>query len=105
MYLTDGDPARDAKADEGADKRYDGTGIVNDDVAQSFTGNDKGTLLDDITFALHTKDQRSDISGDQTIKFHAIQCFDTTDAPSLIAGAKAGGFNDINEDGGHHEFQ
>jgi type IV pilus assembly protein PilY1 len=99
VYLTDGDPARDAKADEGADKRYDGTGIVNDNVAQSFTGNDNGTLLDDITFALHTKDQRSDISGDQTIKFHAIQCFDTTDAPSLIAGAKAGGFNDINEDG------
>ena len=99
VYLTDGDPARDAKADEGADKRYDGSGIVPDDVSRTFTGNDGGTFLDDITFALHTEDQRSDITGDQLVKFHAIQCFDTTNAPSLIAGAKAGGFNDINEDG------
>lgn len=99
VYLTDGDPARNAKADEGAGKLFDGSNIVNDNVGRSFTGNDGGTLLDDITFALHTEDQRSDITGDQTVKFHAIQCFDTTNAPSLIAGAKAGGFNDSDENG------
>ncbi len=96
VYMTDGDPAANAKADEGG-----GTCPFAGEVPALETSaeDDGGTLLDDVTFTLHTSDMRADIDGIQTIKFHAIQCFDTTDAPGLISAAKTGGFNDTNEDG------
>ncbi|MDQ7784218.1 MAG: PilC/PilY family type IV pilus protein [Desulfomonilaceae bacterium] len=99
VYLTDGDPLKNAKADEGAGTCSTGQSVPLTAPKPAKDVDDTGTLLDDVTFTLRTQDLRPDIDGTQTVKFHAVQCFDTTDAPKLISAARAGGFNDANENG------
>ncbi len=96
IYMTDGDPLANAKADEGAGTCSTGESVT---LKTSATSDNGGTLLDDVTFTLHTQDMRDDIAGKQTVKFHTVQCFDTTIAPLLISAAKTGGFNDADESG------
>ena len=68
--------------------------------AATFNGNSSG-LIDDIAFNMHTQDLRTALSGDQTITFYSVFCFDDTNSSRLLMmrAARAGGFIDENGDG------